>query len=320
MLVRDFIFWLSTKRRVTNLIARRGMKYGFARRFVAGESLEEALAASHELCANGRSVSLNHLGENVATEAAAREVCAGYLHMIEELHANNLRGNISIKLTQLGLDIDKELCRAMAREIAARAAALNRTIEMDMEGSAYTDVTLDIFESVQRELGNCCVAVQAYLYRSEKDLQRLAAVKPKIRLVKGAYREPKTIALQKKAEVDANFKKLTTQLLEGAREGAFFPAFASHDPFMVAHAQAEAKRLALEKSKYEFQMIYGIRRDLQEQVHAAGDTLQVYVPFGTDWCPYFMRRLSERPANCWFVLRSLLAESGGGKPQPAAQR
>lgn len=318
MLVRNFIFWLSTKRSVTNTIARRGMRYGFARRFVAGESLEEALTASQELCIHGRHVSLNHLGENVTTEAAAREVCASYIHMVEELQAKNLVGNISIKLTQLGLDIDKELCRSMAREIAARAAGFGRSIEMDMEGSAYTDATLDIFESVQRELGNCGLAVQAYLYRTEKDLQRLAAIKPKIRLVKGAYRESKAIALQKKTDVDAHFKKLTTLLLEGAAQGAFLPAIASHDWNMVAHAQAEATRLKLDKSRYEFQMIYGIRRDLQEQVHAAGDTLQVYVPFGTDWCPYFMRRLSERPANCWFVLRSLLAESGQASRQTAA--
>ena len=310
MLIRNFIFWLSTKRSVTDRIARHGMKNGFARRFVAGESLAEALTASQELCAQGRNVSLNHLGENVTTEAAAREVRASYIQMVEELHAKNLSGNISIKLTQLGLDIDKELCRAMAREIAARAAALGRTIEMDMEGSVYTDVTLDIFESVQKELGNCGLAVQAYLFRTEKDLLRLAPIKPKIRLVKGAYREPKNIALQGKPAVDANYKRLTTMLLEGATKGAFFPAIASHDPVMVAHAQAEAARLNLPKDKYELQMIYGIRRDLQQQVHAAGNTLQVYVPFGTDWCPYFMRRLSERPANCWFVLRSLLAESG----------
>lgn len=317
MLVRNFIFWLSTKRSVTNPIARRGMKYGFARRFVAGETLEEALTASQELCSRGRHVSLNHLGENVASEAAARGVRDGYIHMIEELHAKKLTGNISIKLTQLGLDINKELCRAMAREIAARAAELGRTIEMDMEGSGYTDATLDIFESAQRELGNCGLAVQAYLFRTEKDLQRLAQVKPKIRLVKGAYREPKNIAYQKKDEVDANFKKLSTLLLEGAAQGSFLPAFGTHDPFMVAHAQGEAARLKLAKTAYEFQMIYGIRRDLQEQVYAAGDTLQVYVPFGTDWCPYFMRRLSERPANCWFVLRSLLAESGRASKQPA---
>jgi proline dehydrogenase len=229
------------------------------------------------------------------------------------MHAKNLAGNISIKLTQLGLDLSTGLCEALSRSIAKRAAELGLTIEMDMEGSGYTDRTLDIFESVQRESGNAGLAVQAYLYRTEKDLHRLAPLKPKIRLVKGAYREPKSIAFQGKPAVDANYKRLTTLLLEGAAQGAFFPAIASHDPMMIAHAQAEAARLRLAKNKYEFQMIYGIRRDLQQEVHAAGNSLQVYVPFGTDWCPYFMRRLSERPANCWFVLRSLVAESGSGR-------
>jgi proline dehydrogenase len=309
MLIRDFIFWLSSKRSVTNAIARRGMKYGFARRFVAGETLSEALTASDELCRNGRHVSLNHLGENVTTEAAAREVCAGYIDMVEQLHARKLTGNISIKLTQLGLDLGKDFCASLTLSIAKRAAELGRTIEMDMEGSAYTDVTLDIFESVQRETANCCLAIQAYLHRSEKDLQRLAPLKPKIRLVKGAYREPANIAVHGRPAVDANYRKLTTLLLERAARGSYFPAFASHDPFMAAHAQSEAARLGVPKDKYEFQMIYGIRRDLQQQVYDAGNILQVYVPFGTDWCPYFMRRLSERPANCWFVLRSLIAES-----------
>ena len=310
MLIRNFIFWLSTKRGVTNAIARRGMKHGFARRFVAGETLGEALTASRELCDQGRNVSLNHLGENVSTEAAAREVCASYIQMVEEMHAKNLAGNISIKLTQLGLDIRKDLCASLASSIARRARGLGRTIEM------YTDVTLEIFEAVQREHGNTGLAVQAYLHRTEKDLLRLAPLKPKIRLVKGAYREPAKIAVQGKPAVDANFKRLTTLLLEGAAQKSFLPAIASHDPFMVAHAQAEVARLKLPKNSYEFQMIYGIRRDLQQEVHAAGHTLQVYVPFGTDWCPYFMRRLSERPANCWFVLRSLLAESGQQTPRP----
>ena len=322
MLIRNFIFWLSTKRRVTNSIARHGMKYGFARRFVAGETLEEAVTASEELCAQGRRVSLNHLGENVSTETAAREVCAGYIGMLEEMHAKNLKGNISIKLTQLGLDIGKDFCRSLAREIAARASALGLTIEMDMEGSVYTDATLDIYENVQRDCGNVGLAIQAYLHRSEKDLLRLAPLKPKIRLVKGAYREPKNIAVQSKKDVDASYKHLTTLLLEGAAQAACFPAIASHDPFMVAHAQAEAARLKLPPDRYEFQMIYGIRRDLQNEVFDAGHGLQVYVPFGTDWCPYFMRRLSERPANCWFVLRSLIAESGASSSratnQPAA--
>jgi proline dehydrogenase len=311
MLIRDLIFWLSSKRSVTDSIARRGMKNGFARRFVAGETLAEALTASDELCRQGRNVSLNHLGENVSTESAARDVCASYIEMIEAMHARNITGNISIKLTQLGLDLGKQFCASLALSIAKRAAELGRTIEMDMEGSAYTDATLDIFEGVQRECSNSGLAVQAYLHRAENDLQRLSPLKPKIRLVKGAYREPKQIALQGKPAVDANYKRLTTFLLEGATRGAFFPAIASHDPMIVAHAQAEAARLNLPMDRYELQMIYGIRRDLQQQVRAAGNTLQVYVPFGTDWCPYFMRRLSERPANCWFVLRSLLAESAG---------
>ncbi len=239
MLVRNFIFWLSTKRSVTSSIARHGMQHGFARRFVAGETLAEAITASQELCQQGRTVSLNHLGENVTTEAAAREVCAGYIEMIEQMHAKNLAGNISIKLTQLGLDLSKDLCTSFARSIAKRAAQLHRTIEMDMEGSDYTDLTLDILETVQRESGNAGLAVQAYLYRTERDLLRLAPLKPKVRLVKGAYREPRKIALQGKGAVDANFKKLTTMLLEGAAQNTFLPAIASHDPVMVAHAQAE---------------------------------------------------------------------------------
>lgn len=310
MLVRNFIFWLSSKRSVTDAIARRGMKNGFARRFVAGETLAEALAAGSELCRQGRHVSLNHLGENVSTEAAAREVRDGYIQMVDQMHSAGLNGNISIKLTQLGLDLGTEFCMGLTREIARRAAEFSRTIEMDMEASQYVDATLDIFENSQREFGNCGLAVQAYLYRTEKDLQRLAPLKPKVRLVKGAYREPRNIAYPNKVDVDASYKHLATLLLEGAAAGTYFPAIASHDSAMVRHAQAEASRLKLRDNQFEFQMIYGIRRDLQQQVYSAGHTLQVYVPFGTDWCPYFMRRLSERPANCWFVLRSLIAESG----------
>src|SRR5258708_17843928 len=170
MLVRNFIFWLSTKRSVTSSIARRGMKHGFARRFVAGETLAEAMTASQELCRQGRAVSLNHLGENVTTEAAARGVCAGYLEMIEEMHAQNLAGNISIKLTQLGLDLSKDLCTSLSRSIAKRAAQLHRKIELAKERTAYTDLTPDIFEPCQPRSRNAGLAVQAYLYRTERDL------------------------------------------------------------------------------------------------------------------------------------------------------
>lgn len=308
MLTRNFILWLSTKRRVTNMIAERGMKAGFARRFVAGETLEETIAAVTGLCANGRSISLNHLGENVATEAAASKVCDDYAHMLEEMKAKGLPGNISIKLTQIGLDQGKDFCAGLAARIAGRAAVLGRTIEIDMEGSKYTGVTLNIFESLQRKFGNVGLALQAYLHRSPEDLRRLEPLKPKIRLVKGAYREPENVAIQSKPAVDSAFRNLTTQLMEGAARGSFFPAIGSHDPAMAEHAQAEAARLGVPKDKYEFQMLYGIRRDLQEKVFRDGNLVQVYVSFGTEWCPWFMRRLAERPANCWFVLRSLWAE------------
>lgn len=309
MLVRNFIFWLSGKRRVTNLIARRGMKYGFAKRFVAGETLHDALVSSTELCAHGRRVSLNHLGQNVSTVAEAQGARDSYINMVQQLATQRLEGNISIKLSQLGLDLDHGLCRSLTAEIAAAAAALGRTIEIDMEGSAYTDITLDIFESVQRQHQNAGVAIQAYLFRSSDDLARLAPLRAKIRLVKGAYRETAKIAFQNKDDVDANYRKLTTVLLDGAASGIYAPAIATHDPAMLLHAREEFARLKLARNQCEFQMIFGIRRDLQQEIHDAGHLLQVYVPFGTDWCPYFMRRLSERPANCWFVLRSLVAES-----------
>ena len=308
MLARDFILWLSTKRSVTNALARRGMKNGFARRFIAGETLDEVLSACAILGAQGRTVSLNYLGENVTTPGAANKVFDTYVNLLEQLHARNVRGNISIKLTQLGLVIDRQFCENLAQNIARRARELNRSIEIDMEGSAYTDATLDIFESVQRANGNAALAIQAYLYRSENDLKRLEPLRPKIRIVKGAYREPKNIAFQEKSAVDANFKRLTTLLMEGAARGTFFPAIGSHDPAMAAHAQAEGARLRVSKDKYEFQMLYGIRRDLQDQLSREGHSVQVYVSFGADWCPWFMRRLAERPANCWFVLRSLFSE------------
>lgn len=305
MLVRDFIFWLSTKRRVTDAIARRGMRYGFARRFVAGETLAEALEASAELGRNARRVSLNHLGENVHSAEEAERARDSYIQMVRELEARKLDGNVSIKLTQLGLDLDCSLCERLTREIAAAATGLDRTIEIDMEGTAYTDRTLDIFEATRRRFANVGLAIQAYLYRSEKDLERLAPLGPKVRLVKGAYREPASLAFQKKSDVDRNYRRLLDRLLDGR----FFPAIATHDPAMLDYARGRLAERAFPADRYEFQMIYGVRRDLQQQLCNQGHPLRIYVPFGTEWCPYFMRRLSERPANCWFVLRNLVAES-----------
>lgn len=308
-LARDFVFWLSQKRGVTDAIARRGMRHGFARRFVAGETLEEALAASAELNRAGRQVSLNHLGENVTTREEAEGVKRSYIAETRALHNAGIDGNISIKLTQLGLDLDHAFCERLTMEIAAEAAELGRPMEIDMEGTAYTDVTLDIFEAVRRRYDDVCLAIQAYLYRSEKDIERLAPLQPKLRLVKGAYREPPNLAIQKKSGVDAAYRRLLEKLLDGR----FFPAIATHDPAMQEFARGLIRERKIPPEKYEFQMIYGVRRDLQEQVREQGHPLRVYVPFGTEWCPYFMRRLAERPANCWFVVRSLVAE--GFKPR-----
>ena len=308
-LARDFVFWLSQKRGVTDAIARRGMRHGFAQRFVAGETLEEALAASAELNRTGRQVSLNHLGENVTTREDAEGVKSSYINEVRALHKAGIDGNISIKLTQLGLDLDHALCERLTMEIAAEAAELGRSIEIDMEGTAYTDGTLDIFEAVRQRYDDVCLAIQAYLYRSEKDIERLAPLRPKLRLVKGAYREPPALAIQKKSEVDAAYRRLLERLLDGR----FVAAIATHDPAIQEYAKRLIRERKIPPEKYEFQMIYGVRRDLQEQVVREGHALRVYVPFGTEWCPYFMRRLAERPANCWFVVRSLIAE--GLKPQ-----
>jgi proline dehydrogenase len=331
MLLRKFFFWLSTKKSVTAAIARHGMRYGFAQRFVAGETLEEALVAAGELCRSGRRVILNLLGENVETPDDARQASDTYIDMLGAVARSGLDANISIKLTQLGLDFDQELCLSLAQEIARAALQMRGTIEIDMESSPYVSRTLDIFEQVQEANGNAGVAVQAYLRRSEADIAGLRdrlvledrggspasapPPPPKIRLVKGAYLEPAPVAFQKKTEVDANYQKLLDCLLEpDGQSGApsFFTAIATHDPRLVQHASDKITQFSLLPDVYEFQMIYGIRRDLQQQVFERGHPLRVYVPFGTAWCPYFMRRLAERPANLWFVLRSLFAE----RPSP----
>jgi proline dehydrogenase len=308
MIIRDFIFWLSHKKKVTDAIARSGMKYGFARRFIAGEKLEEALAASLELSKLGRTINLNRLGENVSSREEAQDSRDTYLRMLRELAAAKLDGIIAIKPTQLGLDLDRALCQGYCDQIAETAQSLGRIVEMDMEGTAYTDSTLDIYEATARRFPGTGIAIQAYLFRSEKDLDRLYLLKPKIRLVKGAYREPPNLAMQKKSEVDANFRRLIDVLLDRAAEGRCTVAFGTHDPFMVDHAKQGVAARKISRDKYEFQMLYGIRRDLQEQLHNEGHPMRVYIPFGTEWVPYFMRRLSERPANVWFVLRSLFAE------------
>ncbi|MBI3404615.1 MAG: proline dehydrogenase family protein [Acidobacteria bacterium] len=303
-MLRNFIFWLSSKPAITQAIAYRGMKKGFARRFVPGESLAEAITASRELNQTRRSVSLNQLGEYVTTRSEAEAAQASYGEILRALSQSKIDGDISIKLSQLGLKLDMDLCRSLAGQLAETASSLGLDVEMDMEASADTDATLDVYEAVQRKCGNVTLAIQAYLYRSAKDLERLAQVKPKIRLVKGAYREPASIAHQAKRDVDKNYCRLLDQLFAGP----FRVAIATQDPEMIRYAKESVREHAVERDHCEFQLMYGIRRDLQEQLAAEGHAVRIYVPFGAQWCPYFMRRLSERPANCWFVLRGLLTE------------
>jgi proline dehydrogenase len=307
-MLRNLILWLSTKKRITDSIAEQGMRRGFARRFVAGETLAEAIGASADLCRGGNRVSLNHLGENVTTPEEAQRSRDSYLATLDALQQAALDGNISIKLTQLGLDVDRDLCLSLAQEIAARARALGRTIELDMEGSAYTETTIEIFEALHRCHGNAGLAIQAYLRRSLSDLERLAFLEPKVRLVKGAYREPPQLAFQKKSEVDENYRRLLDRALLQNGGRRFSVAVATHDPALIQYAAGKVAEQSVARERYEFQMLLGIRRDLQQKVLEDGHPLRVYVPWGTAWCPYFMRRLAERPANTLFVLRSLLAE------------
>ena len=306
MLIRKFIFWLSTKKRVTGALARRGMKYGFAQRFVTGERIDDALAAVAQLNRAGIRASLNHLGENVATPSEAERARDSYLEMIQRITAARLDCDISVKLTQLGLDFDRELCGRLLQEIIAAVERAGSTLEIDMEGSAYTEPTLGLFEQVARSQVPITLAVQAYLRRSEADVRRLSrsAGRPRLRLVKGAYLEPAAVAFRRKSEVDSNYRRLLDLILTDS----FFPIVATHDERMVRYAEELLSKRGFTPEEYEFQMVYGIRRDLQRYLVERRHPLRIYVPFGTEWCPYFMRRLAERPANALFVVRSLLRE------------
>ncbi|MGH9788109.1 MAG: proline dehydrogenase family protein [Candidatus Acidiferrales bacterium] len=302
MILRDLVFWLSGKRWFTSPIARTGMRLGFAKRFIAGEALEDALRAATELTGRGFVAMLNRLGEYVNGRREAEASYQSYLEMLTELARGQINCSISIKPTQLGLLFDPKLCRELTLRLVREAAARGNFVEMDMEASDSVDATLDLFEAVRRQHENTGLAVQCYLYRSEKDLERLKPLRPKIRLVKGAYREPAALAYPKKSQVDESYRKLARKLFSDG----FSPAIATHDPKMIDHAKLVARDHGFGPDRFEFQMIYGVRRDLQEQLRQEGYRMRVYIPYGTEWLPYFMRRLAERPANMWFVVKAML--------------
>lgn len=293
------------------LLKRVASRYGmrgpsaFARRFVAGETLAEALAVAAAIERQGQIVTLDHLGEKVATQEAALAAAQAYIEIVKAAAGAGVSRNLSVKLTQLGLDIDRATCIDTLRRVLDVAAQADFFVRIDMEGSAYTALTLDVFESLWR-IGcrNIGVVIQAYLHRSPGDITRLNELGARVRLVKGAYREPKTIAYQDKADVDHAFVTLMQQLLTAGH----YPAIATHDPAMIAATTAFATERGLARTAYEFQLLYGIRRDLQRSLSADGHPVRIYVPFGTEWFPYFMRRLGERPANVGFVVRHMFRE------------
>ncbi len=306
-LSKSFFHTLAGSTTIKRTVSRYGMRRpsSFARRFIAGETLDEAIAAVRTIERNGLMHTLDLLGESVTSIEEAAAATRAYIEVIEQVEQGGIGRNISLKLTQLGLDIDRATCIDNLRRILDTARAGDFFVRIDMENSPYTDVTLDIWQTVW-ELGytNVGVALQSYLHRSEDDMRRVNRLGGRVRLIKGAYKEPKDVAFQSKAEVDACFVRMMQGLLT---EGTY-PAIATHDEHMIAATKAFAAANHVAPERYEFQLLYGIRRDLQAALLAEGYNVRVYVPFGREWFPYFMRRLGERPANVGFVLRGIFSE------------
>ncbi len=269
-------------------------------RFIAGMSLAEALEAVRSVNRQGLTVSLDHLGEDITSLSEAEGFREMYVHALREIEATKIQGNVSLKLTQFGLDLSESACIANVRQVVCEAAAHKSFVRIDMESSAYTGRTLQIVYDMHAETGCCGAVIQAYLHRSEADIEELNRRRIRVRLCKGAYLEPAAVAFQEKAEVDANFVKLMKILLERGN----YPGIATHDEQMVEATKEFARVQKIPFDRFEFQMLYGIRRDLQRSLRAEGYNVRVYVPFGEAWYPYFMRRLAERPANVFFIARN----------------
>lgn len=273
-------------------------------RFVAGPTLDQALAVGRQINSEGITLTLDHLGESVSTleeAAAARDV---YLRTLKAIHDSGIQGNVSLKLTQFGLDISTDQCRANVEQLVQSAAQLESFVRVDMESSEYTDRTLDLVRDLHQRYGRVGVVIQSYLYRSKEDVENLCARRIRVRLCKGAYLEPSTVAFQSKADVDRNYVELMKILLDHGE----YPAIATHDENMIRETEAYAAIRKIPRDAFEFQMLYGIRRDLQRRLVADGYRLRLYVPFGMAWYPYYMRRLAERPANVFFILRNLFRQ------------
>ena len=308
-LSKSFFHALARSRSIERMASRVGMATpaSFARRFIAGESAAEAIQAAKAIQARGMLLTLDQLGESITTLAEAEAATKIYLALVEAIRAAGIDRNISVKPTQLGLDIDQAVCVDNITRILELARQHDFFVRIDMENTPYIQKTLDMFASVWTSgYRNAGVVLQSAVFRSEDDARAVSKMGARVRLVKGAYKEPAAVAHQAKADVDAAFVRIMKVLLA---EGTY-PAIATHDPKMIDAAKAFAAEKGIPKEAYEFQMLYGIRRDLQAQLVADGYRMRIYVPFGRQWFPYFMRRLGERPANVGFVLKGILSDRG----------
>lgn len=314
-MLRSILIYLSKAAWARHIVTRWAFAWRAASRFVAGEKLEDAIRVIKALNAKGINATLDHLGEHTDSPEAARRATQDILEAIDAIDREGVCANVSIKLTQIGLALGGEVCAENLQRVLAYAKEHNNFVRIDMEDSPWVDTTLGLFRRMRDEFGltNTGLVIQSYLYRSEDDVRKIVADQGRVRLCKGAYKEPPEVAYPKKSDVDASYDRLAAMLIDGSKaagspeisaDGKFppIPAIASHDPLRLAFAKEYAGKVGLPKKAMEFQMLHGIRRDLQEQCVAEGYPVRVYVPYGTEWYPYFVRRLAERPANVWFFI------------------
>lgn len=302
-MLRSVLLWLSRNKTIRGLITGLGLVQRAAHRFVAGETVEEAIQAIRELNAQGITATLDHLGENVETAEDAQRATEDYLKALDAIGASGVQSHVSIKLTALGFDLGEAVCRANVERLLVKAREIGVLVTIDMESTEYTERTLALFHDLRRTFKDVGIVIQSYLYRSEADIVALCQAGAHVRLCKGAYQEPPVHAFPKKADVDASYVRLMKMLLSpGARANQTFGAIATHDIKMIEATRQYAQQQLVPRDEFEFQMLHGIRRDLQKELAADGYGMRVYVPYGTEWYPYYMRRLAERPANIWFIV------------------
>ncbi|HKZ68561.1 MAG TPA: proline dehydrogenase family protein [Anaerolineales bacterium] len=307
-MLREFLLSLSHSKTARTFITRFPVARRVSARFVAGETVAEAIRVMRELNGQGMKVTADHLGENVSTVAEAARAADDYICLLDEIARSGVQSHVSLKLTQFGLDLGDDVALANLRRVVDRAKAIGAFVRVDMESTDYTDRTLALVRAA-KDIGydHLGTVIQSYLYRSATDIEALCGDGIRVRLCKGAYKEPPDKAYPEKKDVDANYVTLTEQLLAAARQNpGLYPAIATHDEKMIAAAKKFASSNQVPSSAFEFQMLYGIRRELQESLVKEGYNVRVYVPYGTEWYPYFMRRLAERPANLWFFASNLL--------------